>query len=64
MDNPELFLKGGEEGDSLVPGKADKSSTYTMTTLPDTDDKAMPPKGDRLTKEQQDIIKAWIRRRS
>ncbi len=60
MDNPELFLKGGEDGNDIVPGKPEKSSVYTSTTLPDSDDKAMPPKGDRLTKAQQDTIKAWI----
>jgi mono/diheme cytochrome c family protein len=60
MDNPELLLKGGEEGGSITVGDASKSSVYTMTTLPDTDDAAMPPKGDRLTAEQQDLIKKWI----
>ncbi len=60
MDNPELMLKGGEEGNDVVPGDAAKSAVYTSTTLPDDDDKAMPPKGDRLTKEQQELIKAWI----
>lgn len=60
MDNPELFLKGGADGGDLTPGDAAKSSVYTSTTLPDSDDKAMPPKGDRLTKAQQDLIKQWI----
>lgn len=60
MDNPELHLAGGSEGGNLTPGDPAKSTTYTSTTLPDTDDLAMPPKGDRLTKEQQDLIKQWI----
>jgi hypothetical protein len=60
MDNPELLLAGGSEGSNLTPGDPSKSTTYTSTTLPDTDDLAMPPKGDRLTKEQQDLIKQWI----
>ena len=62
MDNPELLMKSGENGPNVVAGDADKSAVYKTTTLPDpdTDDAAMPPNGDRLTKEQQDIIKAWI----
>ena len=60
MDNPQLMLKGGSEGGDVTPGDAAKSTVYTSTTLPDTDDMAMPPKGDRLTKEQQDLIKQWI----
>lgn len=60
MDNPQLMLKGGEEGNDVVPGDAAKSSVYVSTTLPEDDDLAMPPKGDRLTKEQQELIKKWI----
>jgi len=60
MDSPALMKKGGADGDDLTPGDPAKSSIYTSVSLPDTDDKAMPPKGDRLTKEQTDLIKAWI----
>jgi mono/diheme cytochrome c family protein len=54
------MMKGGEEGKDVVPGKPEESGVYTSTTLPEDDDKAMPPKGDRLTKEQQELIKKWI----
>ena len=60
MDTAELFLKGGEEGGNLTAGDPAKSTVYTSVTLPDSDDKAMPPKGDRLTAAQQDLIKKWI----
>ena len=60
MDNPELLMKSGENAPNVVAGDAAKSNVYKSTTLPDSDDNAMPPKGDRLTKEQQDIIKQWI----
>ncbi len=60
MDNPALMLKGGSEGGNLTPGDAAKSTVYTSVTLPADDDKAMPPKGERLKKEQQDLIKQWI----
>lgn len=60
MDNPELLMKGGEEGGDLTPGDAAKSTIYTYSALPADDDMAMPPKGDRLTAEQLDLIKKWI----
>ncbi len=60
MDNPQLMLKGGEEGGDLTPGDPDKSTVYTYTLLPEDDDMAMPPKGDRLTDEQKELIKKWI----
>lgn len=62
MDSAAMLLKGGSEGNDIVPGDAAKSTVYTSTTLPESDDMAMPPegKGDRLTKEQQELIKRWI----
>lgn len=62
MDSAAMLMKGGDEGKNVVPGKPDESTVYTSTTVPESDDKAMPPegKGDRLTKEQQEIIKKWI----
>jgi mono/diheme cytochrome c family protein len=60
MDNAELMLAGGSEGSDIVAGDAAKSTVYTMVMLPDTEDGCMPPKGDRLTKEQQELIKNWI----
>ena len=60
MDNPNLMLKGGEEGGDLTPGDPDKSTVYTYTLLPEDDDMAMPPKGDRLTDAQKELIKKWI----
>ncbi len=60
MDSPALMKKGGSDGDDLTPGDAAKSAIYTSITLPDSDDKAMPPKGDRLTKDKTDLIKQWI----
>ncbi|HTH49969.1 MAG TPA: c-type cytochrome domain-containing protein, partial [Candidatus Limnocylindria bacterium] len=53
-------LKGGEDGVALVPKDPAKSPLYTSTTLPKDDDKAMPPKGDRLTAAQQATLKTWI----
>ena len=64
LDNAECIKKGGKEDkeNCLVPGKAAGSTIYTATTLPSTDDKAMPPdgKGDPLTKDEQELLKKWI----
>ncbi|HTI70059.1 MAG TPA: SUMF1/EgtB/PvdO family nonheme iron enzyme [Candidatus Limnocylindria bacterium] len=53
-------LKGGHNGIALVPKDPAKSPLYVSTTLPATDDNAMPPKGDRLSAKDQGTLKAWI----
>ena len=53
-------VKGGESGTSLTAGDPAKSPLFISTTLPKDDDKAMPPKGDRLTAAQQATLKTWI----
>lgn len=62
MDSAAMLTKGGEEGKNIVAGKPEESTVYTSIIVPESDDKAMPPegKGERLTKEQQEIIKKWI----
>ncbi|HEY6168663.1 MAG TPA: c-type cytochrome domain-containing protein [Verrucomicrobiae bacterium] len=60
LDSKEAALKGGENGTAFIAGKSTESPLYKRTTLPRNDDDAMPPKGDGLTKAQQDILKAWI----
>ncbi|MFM7103872.1 MAG: c-type cytochrome domain-containing protein, partial [Verrucomicrobiota bacterium] len=53
-------LKGGEDGPALVPGDPAKSPLYTTTTLPADHDDVMPPKGDKLTRAQQETLRQWI----
>jgi hypothetical protein len=52
--------KGGETGDTIVPGKPDASELVFRIALPADDDDIMPPKGDPLTKEQIALVKQWI----
>ena len=53
-------LKGGEsDGAALVPGKPKESALLTRILSHDEDD-MMPPKGDRLTKEQVAMLTKWI----
>jgi formylglycine-generating enzyme required for sulfatase activity len=56
----ENALKGGENGTAITPGDAAKSPLYTLTILPPEDDNVMPPKGEKLNKEQTDTLKRWI----
>ena len=53
-------IEGGDYGTSLVPGDPSKSPLYTTTLLPPEDDMAMPPKGERLFKEETERLRLWI----
>jgi formylglycine-generating enzyme required for sulfatase activity len=53
-------VKGGDNGPALVPGDPAKSPIYTTTTLPEDNDMVMPPKGEKLSKAQQELLKTWI----
>jgi formylglycine-generating enzyme required for sulfatase activity/mono/diheme cytochrome c family protein len=53
-------IKGGDDGTALVPNKPEASPLYTSTIVPADDDKAMPPKGERLAKEQTEKLRQWI----
>ncbi len=60
LDTRENALKGGDNGTALVPGKPSESPLYTTTLLAADEDMAMPPKGERLAKEQTEALRAWI----
>ncbi|MCE9519129.1 MAG: hypothetical protein K8R87_06215 [Verrucomicrobia bacterium] len=64
LTTAEGIKKGGkEDGDKvLIAGKSADSTLVKVMALPESDDKAMPPegKGDRVSKEDQDLIKKWI----
>jgi hypothetical protein len=59
LDRRDLMMVGGDLGKILEPGKSDSSRLihYVHGTDPDH---VMPPEGDRLTKEQIGILRAWI----
>ncbi len=60
LTSRELATKGGDEGTALIPGKPAESPLYTSTVLPADHDKAMPPKGERVPREQTEKLRAWI----
>ena len=52
-------LKGGDSGVALVAGKPAESLLLKLVSGEDPD-RVMPPKGDRLPKEQLVTLKLWI----
>ena len=60
MTTREDFLKGGDSGACMVPGKADDSLLIERVTLEEDHDDIMPPKGKPLNPEEVAVLKKWI----
>ncbi len=60
LDSKDGAMKGGKDGVVIVAGDADKSELYRRITLPKGHDDIMPNEGDPLSKEQTDLVRAWI----
>lgn len=62
LDGAGPILKGGSNGDAVVPGNPDKSSLYERILLPASHEDAMPPKdkGKPLSFAETEVIKEWI----
>jgi uncharacterized membrane protein len=56
----EGLIKGGENGEVIIPGKSQESSLFLRTTLPQKSKKFMPPKGEPLTYSELKILEWWI----
>ena len=52
-------LKGGESGAAIVPSDSTKSPLY-LRVISEKDDERMPPKGERLSKDEVAALKSWI----
>ncbi|WDE95334.1 DUF1549 domain-containing protein [Lentisphaera profundi] len=61
LDTLEASLKGGDEGEAIVPGKIEDSILIERIGLPHDDDDIMPPKGEPLNKTQIEAMKQWIK---
>lgn len=60
LDTLAASLKGGESGyPALKPGDADGSELFYRITT-DDEDEIMPPKDDRLSTAEIDMLKSWI----
>jgi formylglycine-generating enzyme required for sulfatase activity/mono/diheme cytochrome c family protein len=60
LDTRANAIKGGDDGTALASGKPQESPLYTTTILAADHDDAMPPKGERLLKEQTEKLRLWI----
>lgn len=61
LDTKEHLLKGGENGQILVAGNAEKSDLYKRLVLPLNHDDRMPPKGKpQLSEAEVQLIHWWI----
>ena len=59
LDLKASAFKGGENGPALIPGNSAKSLVLQRVLSEETDEK-MPPKGERLSKEESAALRAWI----
>lgn len=59
LDSRETFLKGGDTGAAVVPGKSAESFLIELVQGFDPD-AIMPQKGSKLTAEQIGVLRAWI----
>ena len=59
MDNREFFLKGGDSGTAVVPGRSADSLLIELVMGFDPDS-VMPQKGSKLKPAQIALLRAWI----
>lgn len=61
LDTKEGFIKGGENGPSLVPGQPAHSELFKRVNLPKGHEDLMPPDGKKpLSKEEIALLEWWI----
>ncbi|HEU4902396.1 MAG TPA: c-type cytochrome domain-containing protein [Flavisolibacter sp.] len=59
MDEPQFILKGGKDGEVLLPGKADQSEMIKRLLLPREDEHHMPPKQKPQLNEREVALLHW-----
>ncbi len=59
MDEYELLLKGGKEGDGIIPGNSAASNVIVRIELPVDDDEHMPPEGKKDIEPHELILLKW-----
>jgi hypothetical protein len=61
MDEFDLLLAGGKEGDAIIPGKSAESNIVIRIELPEDDDEHMPPEGKKDIEDHElALVKWWI----
>ncbi len=59
LDDRARAIRGGSEGPAIVPGHSDQSALIRRVAGSGPE-KAMPPKGPRLTTDQVATLRAWV----
>lgn len=59
MDEYELLVKGGEEGEGIVPGDSKNSSIVERISLPLEEDDHMPPEGKKQIEAHELVLIKW-----
>ncbi len=60
MDNYTLLMKGGNKGNTLIPGKPQSSNLYLKLLADPPFGKQMPRNKRKLTEEEIQLIRDWI----
>ena len=61
LDSIGAIFKGGNSGLAIVPGSPDKGWLMYSLTKASQRRMQMPPNGERLSQEQVNLIKEWIK---
>ncbi len=56
----ETILAGGDDGSDLVPGRPEASEIFTRAISHDGKKPTMPKKGEALTPDEAEALRAWI----
>lgn len=59
MDDPQLLMKGGKDGEVIFPGKAEESEMIKRLLLAREHEDHMPPKGKPQLNERQIALLHW-----
>ena len=60
MHQVDLFMEGGENGPVVAAGNTGESEMFRRVTLPQKNEKFMPPNGEPLTYDEIKVLEWWI----
>lgn len=60
MHQVDLFIEGGENGPVVAAGNTGESEMFRRVTLPQKNEKFMPPNGEPLSYDEIKVLEWWI----